>query len=222
VTLGTGRAILYFFASGLVGYLCFELLGVHIPLAPLIYYLGIATLLFLVEIEKIRRFKFTFLLFASIISGTYLNLYSNELNRERKENIQKLIAVNLASERDPAAEIFLSELDEKFSHDTLIKPFLVPPYQYVENYFRNNYFTGFWRNYDLKVTVCCPVDSLLISDLNLRYPCFEFFNELELKNGVLIPGSNFYFMDQLNGRISYIGQLEHGRLRIFIQLYSKI
>jgi signal transduction histidine kinase len=92
----------------------------------------------------------------------------------------------------------------------------------VENYFRNNYFTGFWRNYDLKVTVCSPVDSLLISDLNLRYPCFEFFNELELKNGVLIPGSNFYFMDQLNGRISYIGQLEHGRLRIFIQLYSKI
>jgi two-component system, NtrC family, nitrogen regulation sensor histidine kinase NtrY len=219
---GYKRAMLYVAAAGILAYLLFGFSGMRIALSSFIYYLVMTSLLFLVVPEKIRRFKFTFLLFASIISAAYLNLFSHELSIQRKDNVQKLIAVNLASERDPSAEIFLSELDDRFREDSIINQFLTPPYLFVEPYFRNTYFTGFWRNYDLKVTVCNPVDSLLVKDLNLKYPCFDFFHELESGNGVIIPGCNFYYMDMLNGRISYVGELDKGRLKIFIQLYSKI
>lgn len=219
---GYKRALFYVTGSAVLAYLAFRFAGISIPLSSLGYYLVICSLLFLVVPEKIRRFKFTFLLFVSIISAGYLNLFSHELSIKRKDNLQKLIAVNLASERDPSAEIFLSELDDRFRGDSIINQYLFPPSPNVETYFRNTYFTGFWRNYDLKVTVCKPVDSLLVADLNVKYPCFDFFRELESGNGVIIPGCNFYYMDMLNGRISYVGELDRGNLKIFIQLYSKI
>lgn len=219
---GYKRAMIYVSGSGVLVYLLFSVTGMGIALSSFFYYLVMTSLLFLVVPEKIKRFKFTFLLFASIISAAYLNLFSHKLSIQRKDNVQKLIAVNLASERDPSAEIFLSDLDDRFRQDSVINKFLTPPYLFVEPYLRNTYFTGFLRNYDLKVTVCSPVDSLLVDDLNIKYPCFDFFHELESGNGVIIPGCNFYFMDMLNGRISYVGELQRGPLKIFVQLYSKI
>lgn len=219
---GYRKAVFYAIASGVIAYLSFSFSGIKVSLYSLVFYLIVNSTLFLVNPEKIKRFKFTFLLFVSIISAIYLNLFSHELTSRRKDNVQKLIAVNLSSERDPSAEIFLSDLDDRFRNDSIIDHFLSPPYQYVETYFRNNYFTGFWRNYDLIVTVCNPLDSVLVSDLNIKYPCFDFFHELVSQNGVIIPGCNFYYMDMLNGRISYVGQLDRGKLKIYIQLYSKI
>ena len=216
------RVFLYLAGAFIIANIVFMSAGMQFAFLPFLYYLIISTLLILTTPEKIRRYKFTFLLFISIISATYLNIYSHELIVEKKNNVQKLLAVNLSSERDPTAEIFLTGLEDKFKADTLAEHYLYPPYGSVETYFRNHYFTGFWRNYDLKITVCSPLDSLLFEGVNLQYPCYDFFKELQSANGVLIPGSNFYFMDRLNGRISYLGELNHGLLKIFIDLNSKI
>jgi len=225
--LGFKKFLIGLIAAGVLSNLIFMLSGIDIPWAPYIYFVFVVTLVALTVPERIRIYKFTFLLFISIISATYLNLFAQELNRLKKDKIQNLWAVNLASERDPAAEIFLSDLDHKFSQDTLIQALLSPPYNSVESYFRNNYFTGFWRNYELKIILCNPIDSVLIMDENKKYPCFDYFNELQSGKGVLIPGSNFYFME-LNGRISYLGQLKimntatNTLLKAFILLSSKV
>ena len=135
--------------------------------------------------------------------------------------------MKLSSERDPGAEIFLSELDSKLRKDTLIKYHLLSPYKSLESYFLNNYFTGFWRNYNMQITVCLPEDKVLITDENKDYPCFGFFNNLKKTMGMIVTGSNFYFMDRLNGRISYLGQLDlvnsiNLPVHVFIELNSKV
>jgi signal transduction histidine kinase len=59
-------------------------------------------------------------------------------------------------------------------------------------------------------------------------PCFDFFEDMIQAQGIKIPGTNFYFMDNMNGRISYTGWLhyplssEKQGVSIFIELNSEL
>ena len=226
-SFGFYKFVLGLFISGsiagtIVSTLCFE-----IDWAPFIYYGLVVVIIALFEAAKIREYKYTFLLIMSIVAASYVNLYAQDLIIGKKNKVLDLMAVKLSSERDPGAEIFLSELDNKLRQDTIIKYHLLPPYKSLEAYFLNNYFTGFWRNYDMQITVCNPNDSVFIKDENRHYPCFAFFNNLRKTKGMLVSGSNFYFMDRLNGRISYLGQLDFVNsfgvpVEVYIDLNSKI
>jgi signal transduction histidine kinase len=157
-----------------------------------------------------------------------LNLVAQREIEKRKANIQQVMAVNLATERDPAAEIFLSDFEAKVVKDSMVQTFLNPPYRNLLAYLKENYFNGFWNNYELQVTVCAANDSVFLADERRRFPCLEFFNQLKVSKGVMISGSDFYFMDRLNGRISYLGELHlfdqksRKPLMVFIELNSKI
>ncbi len=210
------------FAGVSVTALCFK-----IDWAPFIYYGLVVLIIAWFEVAKTREYKYTFLLVMSIVGASYVNLYAQDLILGKKNMVLDLMSVKLSSERDPGAEIFLSELDSKLRKDTIIKYHLLPPYKSLESYFQNNYFTGFWRNYNLQITVCSPDDSVFITDENRHYPCFAFFDNLRKTKGMLVSGSNFYFMDRVNGRISYLGQLDFINsfnipVKVFIELNSKV
>jgi two-component system nitrogen regulation sensor histidine kinase NtrY len=194
---------------------------------PFIYYILVIFIIARFDILKIREYKYTFLLIMSIAGASYVNLYAQGLILEKKNKVLDLWAVKLSSERDSGAEIFLSELDNKLRKDTMIQSHLLPPYKTLESYFQNNYFTGFWRNYNMQITVCTPDDSVFIKDENKKYPCLLFFDNLRKSRGMLVSGSSFYFMDRLNGRISYLGQLDFVNsvnvpVKVFIDLNSKV
>ncbi len=224
--LGLFRFVMAAFVAGAASGIVVWMLGFSIDWAPYIYYVLVVLLMAPLEIEKIKEYKYTFLLMMSIAGAGYVNLYAQELILGKKNKVLDLWAVKLSSERDPGAEIFLSELDNKLRNDTIIQYYLSPPYKLLESYFRNNYFTGFWRNYDMQITVCSPDDNVIITDEKRHYPCFEFFDNLKKSKGMLVSGSNFYFMDRVNGRISYLGQLDFVNLvnvpvKVFIELNSK-
>ncbi len=202
--------------------------GVKIPLAAIVVYATILILLNYTGTELLSKYKLSFLLVFGLLIAFGLNLTALGELSKRKSKIQQVMAVNLASERDPAAEIFLSDFETKVRQDSIIHSFLMPPYQNLEKYLKENYFTGFWKNYDLQITVCAARDSVLITDERKRYPCYDFFNKLKETKGVHLAGSNFYLMDRLNGRISYLGELSltdlknNKHLIAFIELNSKI
>lgn len=194
---------------------------------PFLFFAMVGLAMARFKVTKIREYKFTFLLVISILGAIYINLFAQELILGKRNKVLDLWAVKLSSERDSGAEIFLSELDNKLRQDSNIQSYLLPPYKSLESYFQNNYFTGFWRNYNLQITVCSPADSVNITDENKHYPCFAFFDNLRKTKGMLVSGSNFYFMDRINGRISYLGQLDFMNsmnipVKIFIELNSKV
>jgi len=225
--LGLNKFVLALLMSGAVSGATVSILCFKIGWTPFIYYTLVISIVAWFDVVKIRRFKFTFLLIMSILGAGYINLYAQELILSKKNKVLDLLAVKLSSERDSGAEIFLSELDSKLRLDTIIQSHLLPPYKSLESYFQNNYFTGFWRNYNMQITVCSPDDSVFIKGENRYYPCFRFFDNLRKTKGVLVSGSNFYFMDRLNGRISYLGQLDFVNsvnvpVKVFIDLNSKV
>jgi signal transduction histidine kinase len=191
-------------------------------------YLVVLLLFDLSSLELLLKYKRTTLLVFGLVMAFGLNLTAQREEEKRKTSIQQVMAVTLASERDPAAEIFLTEFKSKVTRDSVIQSYLLPPYRKLESYLRQQYFTGFWNNYLLQFTVCTATDSVYLPDERKQFPCMEFFQKLTLSNGVVLPGSDFYFMDKLNGRISYLGQLQlfdpqtRKPLVVYIELNSKI
>ena len=227
-----GRAYFDFFLPGI---LCLAILllflffcGLPISLAAVVAYLVILLLVDRISLELLAKYKLTALFVFGLILAFGLNLVGQKELEKKRSGIQQVLAVNLAIERDPAAEIFLSDFETKVVKDTAIGMLITPPYRKLENYLKENYFTGFWNNYELQVTVCAATDSVYLTDDHKRYPCFDFFNQLKSSKGVILPGSDFYFMDRLNGRISYLGELKfydrQGKKPVmaFIELNSKI
>ncbi|MCL1822006.1 MAG: ATP-binding protein, partial [Prolixibacteraceae bacterium] len=91
------------------------------------------------------------------------------------------------------------------------------------------YFSGFFRQYDLQITTCSGSDSLLIQPQNALVPCFSFFRNLIGEQGFKLPGTNFFYMDNMNGRISYFGELyfpsigeDYSGISIFLELNSRL
>lgn len=167
------------------------------------------------------------IIFISLFSVVSLMIVYHTVQR-RDFQVQKLLAINLSSERDPATEVFLSKMQPQLSTDEIIPDLLAPPYKQLENYLMRTYFNGYFRKYDIQFSFCTPGDSLLIQPENVFEPCFPFFDKMITKSGIMIPGTSFYFMNYMNGRVSYLGKLNYpmrGKINgitVFVEINSKI
>lgn len=145
-----------------------------------------------------------------------------------ENKVQETMAINMSSEHDPNAELFLKDIDIEICSDTNLVKMAANPSNNIENYLIKNYFGGYFRDYDIQVTLCEKNDSLIITPENITYQCIPFFNNMLEKNGSEIQGTNFFFMENSTGNISYIGMYEvfpdslKDPMNIFIELNSKL
>ena len=145
----------------------------------------------------------------SILSVYQIGIYSDE----KRHNEKMVLAVDLSAEHDPVAELLLKDLETDIASDQELGYMIHEGYvdhMVIDDYLRGNYFRGFWDRYDMHFTLCTPDDSLYIEPYyDVWYPCYEFFEDLHLENRIRIPGSRFYFVDNMNGRISYFASFEY-------------
>ena len=76
-------------------------------------------------------------------------------------------------------------------------------------YIQRTYFNSYFRKFFFDVYVCQGEDSLFVEAENRMVPCNSFFEEMIKMQGMQIAGTDFYFMDNMNGRISYTGKLTY-------------
>jgi len=166
------------------------------------------------------------IIFISLFSIVSLLVVYNTV-KQRDLEFQKLRATTLSAEQDPVAEVLLSRMQSKFEADTIVPTLLTPPYDQLENYLTRTYFSGYFRKYDIQFSFCSLGDSLLIQPENILEPCYPFFENMIEKSGIKVPGSNFYFMNNLNGKISYLGKIHFpvssipGGTSAFIEINAK-
>lgn len=156
---------------------------------------------------------------------TLFNLIKFQEEHEKK--IQITTALNLSAEHDPTAELFLIDIDHKIKTDTFLQQQMYPPYNFIEDYLSQRYFGGYLHEYDLQFTVCQAEDSVIIQPENITKACFPFFEELINNYGAKIPDINFYFLDNMNGRITYFGKYDftfedRPPVSLYIELNSKL
>lgn len=164
-------------------------------------------------------------LFISLFSVISLLMVYNTV-KKRDIQVQKLLATTLSSEQDPVAEVLLTRM--QFNTDSVIPKLLTPPFDQLESYLTRTYFSGYFRKYDIQYSFCRGTDSLLIQPENIYEPCFPFFDNMIQKSGIKLPGTSFHFMNNMNGRVSYLGRLHYplvdvpSGISVYIEINSRV
>lgn len=223
-----------------LGEFSFLVLGIALFLAA-VQYISVksivyeALLLFLVSAvlasmfskNYLQKFTLSYLIIFVTVASIYSLRVFYDSTASKEREMQKLMAVNLVQERDPAAEVLLAEIQNNIRTDSVIPRLLIEDQGLIE-YIEETYFNSYFRQYDVRFFVCSGADSLLIEAENQMAPCIEFFEDMIQNQGSKIQGTDFYFMDNMNGRISYTGWLhykhisEERGISIFIELNSDI
>lgn len=166
------------------------------------------------------------LLGVSIFVTNRINLYSSKKEKQDR----RVAAMNLSSEYDPTSETLLVKIQKEINADKNLKELCTRPFRNenkIATYIEKKYFTGFWEQYHLQVTICNELDELNIEPDNQIRNCYEFFEEMIAMNGEIIPRTNFYNLNEFDGMVSYLGvisNLSHRleEVKIYLRLDSKV
>ncbi len=186
----------------------------------------------LLKYRKVNIYKYSSMVILVLLFSVYTVYITTYTIRIREKNEMKLMAENLATEHDPVAEYLLEGISDKMSSDKRLIDLLFD-FSYssadIYSYLQNRYFTGFWNRYNLRFVDCRPVDSIYFEMPEKRsYPCYEYFDEIIRESGIRLPDSKFYYLDNLNGRINYLGKIDYifpgpvKKISLFIELESRL
>ncbi|MCK5137374.1 MAG: hypothetical protein KAR19_16440 [Bacteroidales bacterium] len=176
------------------------------------------------------RIPFSRFIFLLLFISAFMVIRLQQVNRINVERQKEVELVKLSSEHDPVAEMLFSELSMAIRNDSVFALFLNRQFidiDQVISRLSRNYFSGYWTKYDLQITVCRPDDRVYLVPPDDEWEhCYSFFDGMILEDGIEINGSDFYFLDNMNGRISYLASIPYFRAdeqhRVFIELNSKI
>ncbi len=208
-----------------------QYLVVHnVSIYALLLFITCALLASLISRHYLHTFTLSYLIiYVAVVSLYSLFIINRTISKKDREH-QKLLAVTLVTERDPAAEVFMTEVQYQINRDSAIINSLLFQREFVdvEEYFRQSYFNTYFRRYLLNIYVCRSIDSLITEPDNRMVLCREYLDQKIEAEGIQVPGTGFYFMDNMNGRISYTGRFNYpladdGRgVSIYIDLDSDL
>ncbi len=200
-----------------------------VAIPALLLFVVCAVLASLLSTEYLRTFTLSYLILFVVMVSFYSLIIINQTISKKDREHQELLAVTLVTERDPAAEVFMAEIQYRINADRVIVSLLQQKkYDEVEEYIRKSYFNTYFRKYILEIYVCHSEYNLEIEPDHRLVSCRPYLNSQIEAQGIQIPGTDFYFMDNMNGRISYTGRFEYpevdrGRgVNIYIDLDSDL
>jgi signal transduction histidine kinase len=197
-----------------------------------VFYLLLVVLLYILRLKK-DTYSYgaiiALLLLFALFSVTMITITSADKDKETR----KVLAVNLSNEHDQIAEMLLLGIEEKIEKDTIVRDLLTWHLQNegtILEHLQMTYFSGYFRKFDLHISVCNPNEdlTLILENSTEIVHCYSFFDDLFDIDGMQVKGSNFYFLDNLNGRISYLGRVIFDKpewdqeVSLYISLDSKL
>ena len=225
------KTLLIFFSITLICLLVFLIIYNKICLNKVLYsilflFLWIVIVYSRLVADSFSYYKFVIIIFIiSLITSYEFTALSNEKDIESA----KVLAYNLSAERDIGAEFFLNEIYSSIIDDKeILKANKSFNFERLRNLITNKILSNRYLNrYDLQLTICLSGDSLLIEPDYIHVGCFDFFTDIKKKYGFNLSGTNFYFLDNHNGRISYFGEFsfpgaDNQGTKVFVELNSKI
>ncbi|MDD3272984.1 MAG: ATP-binding protein [Bacteroidales bacterium] len=211
-------------------------LSVFTILAYLLYALLFVALLFSLQLLRpLFKFKggFSFLkpknmlIFISLASlYTLLSVSSYGYSKEFERN--RVLTTKMSVERDLDVELLLRGAERMIESDPLLSLWVQVNQgeEMINSILTEQYFWSILQKYDIKITVCRRDDPLLVDSDSQPQHCGSFFDNEIMRYGIpLFSNSRFFFMNNYNGRISYLGYFVYpgfgGNINLYIELDSK-
>lgn len=177
---------------------------------------------------------FNLTIFLSLVFALYSLVMITFLSEKKTTEKIKIQALIYSTENDPEAEHLLLDIWDDITADTVLKSMMEVSYfeksdfDAISDYLHRGYFNGYWANYNLNIVLCRDDDSLRVDSKPVEYEeCFGFFSNRILNDGQRITGTDFYFIENRQGRTNYLGSLYYDGgddviNGLFIDLYSDI
>lgn len=161
---------------------------------------------------------------ALMIFGALLVTYIIAQKVETKDNEAfKVLAYNMSAERDFDLEYNLIQLDNEIrSNKPLVDSIKNKNYTFAQKAVFDLISTKKYLNsYDIQLVICHNNDSLFFDETSCN--CFDYFKQEVIDYGVIIPNTNFYFLDNNNGRKSYLGVFSQMiEPQVFVKMYLEL
>ncbi len=178
----------------------------------------------------LSNFHFATLIFYLIIFSLFTSYEIFKASDYKEKEDRKIIAMNLASERDYVAEFSFDEIAKKLTIDTTLKH-LLDAYPFTEKseydntvfYIVDTYFSDYWSKYEFLITICDSTRNLEMDD-NLIVNCANYFNESKSEFGKETKSPQLTFLDFKLANDYYLGIINptnNPGLTLYFEIFSK-
>lgn len=163
-------------------------------------------------------FSFQNIFRSLLIFSLFQALVMNHANAIRTQETVKLLASRLGPLRNPIMEERFRDVVSRIQKDTNMQRLIKetgPPelHDSLNILLKARYFTGFWKRYNIQITVCKPGQQLLIQPRSTPVNCSAFFNDLIDSYGIATGVGNLWFLDYGYGSEFYISLLNFANLQ---------
>lgn len=170
----------------------------------------------------------------AIIAAAYTAYVIPGLTWLKETEKLKVITVNYSNQNDIYGEGLLLDMWGDLESDSLLQAVMSEDFlshddvNSVYAYLDNEYFRGYWDNYERIYTICEDDSPLFFeNDTDRVENCFDFFRTRVRENGVMLRDSNLVFLDNISGRPYYMGSVYYEKSRgrmngLFIELISLV
>lgn len=171
------------------------------------------------------------LIYIFLISGYTLSVISY-LGYQKEVARCRIWTNRLSVERDLGLELHLRSIEGKLFTDPILKNILNVQQQGADvrtllyNRLMESYLQGVNQKYEINVTICRPNESLIHNDGHRLIDCNAYYQNEVVKNGAPLSDKYvFFFLNNYNGRVSYLGMLSYfgptGSISLYIELNSR-
>ncbi|MFP4448937.1 MAG: ATP-binding protein [Bacteroidales bacterium] len=202
---------IYFPLIALIGGVFFHA-GYEVHGVVIVFFLVVNVIytFFLFRFPGFHYSGYVLILFITVLFITFFTEYHSDRQERQKRQV---LVTSLENERDRVGEYLFESLEEEMQNDPVLKDYMkehLANESYIQEYLQEEYFHGYFRKYEMQISVCDPRDELEVYEDNSSeiYHCYSFFDNMLQEEGVPLENSNFYYLDNLSGRISYIGLVE--------------
>ena len=206
--LTTKQYLFLFLVSAGVRILIAQFLGTFDLIAVLWAIILIFTIVLLKKKEVIYPFSgIVFLVFLFSIYAVHFFIKHSEI---KEKQIREVYASKLAAEQDTIAELLFEDVEKKLNSDSILVSYLTGSEKNISEFekrLKQQYFSGFWEKYDLRIALFDSTCVPLIKSQNILYDNSIYFDELITNNGTPTTCEHFNFLKNESGKISYLAKL---------------
>ena len=228
------RLIILFSIAFICGIILLFLGGNQIDTYSVLFFFLVFTLIVAIRYKRNNLNNYSLQVILILLFSVYSVYFISETTTQKERQNMKILAENLATEHDPVAELLLEEMSPEISSDSVLAEMLFDVYHVsrleINNYLMNNYFNGYLSKYDFRFYDCQPNDSVIFEvPTKYKFHCYDYFDQFINDRGMQLPGSDFYYLDNLNGRINYLGKFRYTEqsvrvpeMTMYIELESRL
>lgn len=167
--------------------------------------------------------KLLFLVITVVYTETAISIYLGKY----KAGMREMLATEWANEQDPVAEQFLASVYKSTRSDVMLQGMIKNAENQdvdIKNYLQKMYFNGWLKQYDLECTICGTDKEF--NESNKLENCESYFRQMVATSGKHISDTNYYFINNQDGNITYFDAIEYKRsdssiIKLYIELHSK-